>query len=214
MRKLDKLSLFFLILGLVGCATTDSDQRMSSQSVLDTILGTDPYSRVFDRHTKRDASHSEVESPFIADVTFWNEELRHAYVEEKKAHYRLSENEAEALIKEELAENEMYFVFIVSAMTRKSSWNTLEKPDGLWRLTLENEQGTTRVEPEDIRIVSRNDQKARYFYQRMSDFNRTYKVLFPREELAEAENIVLYITGPRGRLHFAFKNDITGSSEP
>jgi hypothetical protein len=119
----------------------------------------------------------------------------------------MTPNEAQILESEELKENDRYFTFIVSARSREQRWRELDREDYLWRMSLENEDGSIRLRPERIDAVSEKDDKWSFFYRSMNRFSKTYRVRFPRKNLEDASDIFLFITGPLGGLSVQFTPD-------
>ncbi|MDB5039118.1 MAG: hypothetical protein JWQ35_2646, partial [Bacteriovoracaceae bacterium] len=142
----------------------------------------------------------------IAFITDWDTRLREAYVKEMRDQFRLSDEAEKALAKEQLAEDEAYFVFIASIATREPSWNDLNQKRSMWRTTLENKDSTIQVDPERIELIPQKDESAKYYYRKMDTFNQTYKIRFPRAALKDAQDVYFHISGPRGGITVRFPN--------
>jgi len=192
-----------------GCQTQKtSDRDLKPKSLLDPLVGDHHYEKVFNQNTKLERAHTELMPSFAARVTFWNDDLRRAYVRELSGRLRLTEEEETKLAKEELQENEAYVVFILQMGTRDRKWNNLNEERSNWRLSLEDASSSIKVYPERIETVSNRDDAHRYFYDSEESYMRLYRVRFPRESLRSAKDLVFHISGLRGSAEFAFKNDL------
>ncbi len=207
----------FLLFIFVGCAFVSScqssktgDRGLAPKSLLDPIVGDHTYGEVFSKNTALKRAHTELMPSFSARVTFWNEDLRRAYVRELSGRLRLSADEETKLAQEELQENEAYVVFILQMGTRDRKWNNLNEKRSNWRLSLEDTNSSVTVAPERIEVISMKDDANRYFYDSSESYLQLYRVRFPRESIRNLKDIVFHISGIRGSLEFAFKNDSEG----
>jgi|GEM_PF-4656025 len=205
MQKLSLIIMGALVLTACSLRRNDEAHAPSHRNFFDAVFNTNSYGEAFDKWTKRGRTQSDFDLTLLADVTFWNDEMQRAYVNEMTRRFRLTDTESKALAYKKLSENDGYYVFIISATTRHPEWNDLDSHNGLWRLSLENKDSSVRIPAERVDKVSYKNERARYFYRRMNRFNETYKVFFPKVKLMDAEEIVLHIAGPRGDLSFDFK---------
>jgi len=192
---------------LTACASKmdNNSKEPRHRYFFDAFLGQDSYSKVFDDHTLEKRVHSEFEPVMTAFATIWNSSMREAYIREMARQFRYDDAQEAALAKEQLAENEAYIVFVISASTREPSWNDFEKQHSMWRITLESPDGKLRLDPERVEAISEKDETAKYFYQHMNSFGRTYKIRFPRDAFRQMDRVSLHITGTRGYVIFDFK---------
>jgi hypothetical protein len=147
---------------------------------------------------------SEFEPVMTVHATNWDQSMREAYIKEMARQYRYTETAEKALAEQQLKENETYFVFILSAATREPEWNEFERKNSMWRITLENESGSIQLDPEQIESISQRDEKSKYFYQRMDQFTRTYRVKFLKKDLHDTHPLKLHISGARGFVTFTW----------
>lgn len=196
-------ALLALVVLLSSCSSKKSDP--GERHFLDSIFGEDAYEKVFEKNTQTKTTSSDLDVVLKADVTFWNDNLREAYVEEVSRRYRLPDEESSALALEQLAEEEAYFVFIVTATTRYQADNNFDQRDSLWRISLEDRDTKKSISAHRVELVSYKNQRARYFYKTMTRFGETYRVLFSKDELRDARNLRLYISGPKGSIDFDFE---------
>jgi hypothetical protein len=208
------LSLFVYCAFVSSCQSSKSvDRGLAPKSLLDPIVGDHTYEEIFAKNTALKRAHSELMPAFSARVTFWNDDLRRAYVRELSGRLRLSADEEMKLAKEELQENETYVVFILQMGTRDRKWNNLNEKRSNWKLSLEDSAASTRVDPERIEVISIKDDANRYFYDSEESYMQLYRVRFPRESIRNLKDFVFHISGLRGSLEFAFQND-SESSRP
>lgn len=199
MRRL----LPFTLLILTSCATKEDIQSPRERSFWDALFS-NSYTNVFDAHTKRESVLSEFEPVMTVHATQWDSTMRDAYVQEFARQYRYSDELKKKLAEEQLKEDETFFVYILSAATREPEWNDFDRKSSMWRITLENEDGSIQLDPERVEVVSQKDEKSRYFYQQMNNFTRTYKVRFFKKELRTTRPLKLHITGARGFVTFTW----------
>jgi len=189
----------------LSCSSSHRNLDDSSRShFFDAIFLEHNYGRLFDQWTQRERTQSEYDITLLADVTFWNEYLQRAYVQEMVKHFRLTETEAKVLAHEQALMHENYFVFIISATARDPKSVDFASNKSLWRLSLEDVSGERRTGATRMEHISYRDERARYFYPRMNRFNETYRVFFPKHLLADQRELKLHISGPRGALRFQF----------
>jgi len=213
MAFLIRFSVLIILLGVCGCSTKTKDQYGTRKThFFDVIFRSDSYEKVFRKYSQKEVVHTDFEPALQAQVTFWAEELRNVYIQDVTQQYRLSRQAARKFKNEQREEKEKYFIFIISADSRFRKWNQLEKREGLWRLTLESPEAHIQREADYIEVISQANQRARYYYKNMSNFNKTYRVRFPRNPFQNLDKIVLHITGPRGHLAFDYK--VAAASTP
>ncbi|MBN8554489.1 MAG: hypothetical protein J0L93_03510 [Deltaproteobacteria bacterium] len=199
------LFLFVLTEFVSACATTSQRRKAPRQyNFLDAVWNDDSYSRIFDKVTKEKQVHSEFEPVMTVYATYWSPRLQEAFTHEMARQYQLTEDAEKKIAAEQKAEDKDYFVFVLSASTREPEWNDFEKKHSMWRIFIENPDGTVQVDHDKIEAASHKDERAKYFYKNMSNFGRTYRVRFPKKDLASADMIRLLITGPRGSLEYEF----------
>ncbi len=191
----------------VGCSTHETDND-NERNFFDGFFRNDPYGTAFQKMTQTKMVQGGFENYFEAVVTFWNLELRKSFVQEMSRVYRMSESETQVLESGELKENDDYYTFIVSSSSRESRWRELDRSDALWRLSLENADGTVRVRPERTVMVSAKDDRWQFFYRSMNRFNKTYRVRFPKKDLATSSKLVHHIAGPLGGISMSFDADV------
>lgn len=202
-----RLIVGFLVLGvgLGACSYKDSEDRPSgSRHFFDAMMGSSPYEKIWDQNTQVEFSHSSFETVMRAEVTHWNLALREAYIEEVSRVYRLPLSERQALEVQEFQEEENYETFIVSLTTKHYHHNDLNKTNSAWRIQVESADGAQKVPAARIELISNKKNHLQEFYRNMNNFNRTYRVLFPKRSIPN-ELFYLYLTGPYGQARFEFK---------
>lgn len=209
-------SLLFVSLFLIACSAHQGegpDTRSNKRNFFDGFYRQDAYAKIWEAHTKTSLIQGDFENYFEAAVTFWNGTMRKAFVEEMARVYRMTEREAQVLESEEMKENDRYLTFIISARSREVRWRDLDREDYLWRLSLENQNASIRVRPDQIEPVSDRDDKWRFFYKSMNRFSKVYRVRFPRKAFDGENLLVLHISGPLGSLSASFEKDIPSAAQ-
>lgn len=202
-------SLFVLLsLAFLNGCSSSMGETSTNSNFYDTITGGSSYDSVFDKWSETARTQSNFDLVILANVTFWSPELREAYVDEMSSTFRMSEEESKALAFEQKAEDDSYFVFILSAFTRDPNWNDFNSDKSVWRLTLENQDSSIRLRPKKMEKISYKNEVAAYFYKHMDRFSETYKVYFEKEKLQSSPTINFIISGPRGNLKFNFKRSM------
>jgi hypothetical protein len=196
------------LLLLCSCSAHDNKAQNDNQrNFFDGLYREKIYGAVWDDQSKTKLIQGDFENFFEATVTHWNSKLRRAFVAEMARVYRMTPNEVQVLESEEMKENDRYFTFVVSARSREPRWRELDREDYLWRMSLENEDGSIRLRPDRIEVVSEKDDKWTFFYRSMNRFSKTYRVRFLRRNLENASSVYLFITGPLGGLSAQFNPD-------
>jgi len=205
----------FLILSaflVLGCSTHESGND-NERNFFDGFFRNDTYGSAYDKYTKTKMVQGDFENYFEAVITFWNLEMRKSFVREMARSYRMTEAETQVLESTELKENDNYYTFIVAASSREDRWRDLDRNDSLWRLTLENSDGSIRVRPDRIDLVSTKDDRSKFFYRSMNRFNKTFRARFLKKDLIASPKLVMHVSGPLGGVSVSFDNSQSDSSQ-
>jgi hypothetical protein len=197
------IPVLFAFLVLQACQKSNPELL----SFFDPLKGRGPYATAFFDNTQEKTLNSNFDTVLQANMTFWNSQLREAYLEEMAKSYRMQDEELNALLMEQMAEDESYFVFIMTAHTRDPKLNDFHRAKSSWRLVLEDPTGKLSVRAESVERISEKNNPNAPFFQSMSRFGQTYRIRFPKHPLANEQKLKLFITGPHGSLPFEFKTD-------
>jgi hypothetical protein len=209
MRFLSPFLVVPLLASLASCASHRDDRFQTRRgSFWDRVFGGSSYEEVFDRNTKEERIHSEFEPVMSAFITYWNADLREAYIEEMRRQFRLSDENIKKIALEQNEEEQKFFVFILTVSTREPSWTDFNKKTSMWRITLENQDSSIQADPERVEPISQKDETAKSVYRRMSSFSQTYKVRFPKTAIQDVSSFYFHITGMRGSLLAEFKTPL------
>jgi len=128
--------------------------------------------------------YENFETNVVVHATYFSHEFIGAYLQEYERLYRPLPAEAEAL------ENKLNFrklrkeCFFVALFTGERDWNDLSLPNSVWRVHLENDQGS-RARAATISEVESRDVAHRHFFPYCEAFFDAYLVCFeryPRQE--------------------------------
>lgn len=158
-----------LVLG--GCAAEVPLTLQSSPE----LLAAD-YSAVLHRWTRKDAVYDGLDSKLFVWATFHSPDFRRVFLLRHTDVYGPGSEEANRLLLT-APDAEEHLEFFFSASTGSPEWNDFERPNSIWRVTLEGDEHE-RVEGRVERIKS--NANLRVIYPYITDYARTYAVRFPR----------------------------------
>jgi hypothetical protein len=112
-------------------------------------------------------------------VTYLSPELVSAHAALYAEHYQLSRAERQRYLAKRLAEVKAHHEFFMGATTADHSWNDFDREASIWRITLEDDQGT-RVRPLAVKRIDVKETH-RVYFPYLSVFHRAYHLVFPRQ---------------------------------
>jgi len=112
-------------------------------------------------------------------VTYLSSELVSAHAALYAEHYQLSRAERQRYLAKRLAEVEAHHEFFMGATTADHGWNDFDREESIWRITLEDDQGT-RVRPLAVKRIDVKETH-RVYFPYLSVFHRAYHLIFPRQ---------------------------------
>lgn len=141
----------------------------------DEVLGADDYEDVLGLWSRADEVYYKLDSVLFAHATFHSSEVRRAFALEHPNVYGPGSEEARRLLLLR-PDAEAAHEFFLSASTREQSWNDFDKPDSIWRITLQTDE-LPAVDGQVERV--KTSANLRVIYPYITDFARTYSVRFP-----------------------------------
>lgn len=164
-----------LLLGLVcgvgaGCAAPRPLVLNSNQT-----LGADDYEEVLAAWTRSDEVYHDLDSVVFAHCTFHSSELRRAFGLRHPNVYGPGSEEAARLALTRI-DAEHAHEFFLSAATGDPKWNDFDRPDSIWRVTLQIDESDPVDGTVDRVKTSAN---LRVIYPFITDYAKTYRVRFP-----------------------------------
>jgi len=199
----------FLILAasfgiFVSCS--QKNQHTHSKGFFDAFYGRDAYEKLFDQQTQEDRLSSNFDMTAVASVTYWSSELAEKYASALIEDYLLNEVEAAATKKEQAAEANDFETFIVSLITRNTSWGNLGTRNSLWSAHAQTEKMPERITAYSIQKIDFGNEKSRQYIKTMNRFGETYKVRFKKTDLPPGESTIrFFLSGPLGTMAMSFE---------
>ncbi|HMQ11043.1 MAG TPA: hypothetical protein PKB05_07000 [Oligoflexia bacterium] len=157
------------------------------------------------RHQTRSKGAYTIEKVrFETQVVFLNEALRRAYVNEFANKYRLSEEEKQQLLQEQLAENEENYTFLVFHFSNNHKLSKIEKNAHNWKVRMVQSDGSLAT-PKRIQDLQGDALMLSYFYPQITPWSRNYRVHFPKQD-ESMEQLTLNLDSVEANLSFHWKN--------
>ncbi|MCB9645545.1 MAG: hypothetical protein H6730_02950 [Deltaproteobacteria bacterium] len=155
---------------LAGCAH-ERKLRLNS----DHVLGADDYEEILQAWTRSDEVYHDLDSVLFAHATFHSSEVRRAFGLRHPVMYGPGSEEASRLLLTG-PDAELHHEFFFSGATHLPEWNDFDKPDSIWRITLQADDREP-VEAQVERI--KTNANLRVIYPYITDYAKTYRLRFP-----------------------------------
>lgn len=168
----------------------------------------DDYETVYERWTRESEyfAWSRFEDTLNVTATFESWEFRWAYVIRYAEDHGLEGEARDTLLRTSLADTHDRHRFFVTLGGRIYREQELTSPNSAWRVMLVDPEGRT-VAPAEILRVRRPTPAERVYFPSINSFRYTFRVVFPAERAdgtptipRDAEQMILRLTGPRGRV--------------
>jgi len=173
LQKLSKLSIILLMLGICACS---SQVRRGVLHGPSRVLQPADYSMVLKTWTRSAKIYQGLDSQMFVTATFHSPEFRRVFALAFPEIYGHGGNITRRELVDLTHDIEQYLTFFVSAYTADRKWNDLAKPDSIWRLSLEGEDGVS-VSPTEI-IPVKIDANLEAVYPYIGRFDKAYLVRF------------------------------------
>jgi hypothetical protein len=166
----------------LACATSDAPLRLEPPAL---DLEAEDYASVLERWTRSEEIFDGLFSVMYAHATLHSPELRRAFIEAFPDAYGRGSEEARRLTLAD-PDAEAHWEVFLSVSTSDQKWNDLARPDSIWRVTLQTDDG-----PEVDAKVREVDLNAnlRTFYPHVTPFASGYGLEFPLTTL-EGEPLI------------------------
>jgi len=197
----------------VGCQ--DGKKDRPKQYAADSRFNPE-YRAVFEGWTKEDRIYKGFDCKLIAAATYKSMPFRKAYVKEYNKLYRLSEAEAEKLLRDQEDAAATYDEFFLAAYVPEKNWDDFSDKKSIWKIVLTNGAGGRRA-PVEIRKLERNNVVLKHFFPYVTPWKSVYLLRFPvqqnkteesREGAADTASLTLSVSSVLGSAEMTW--DLTG----
>jgi len=168
------------------------------------------YRTVLPRWTRRALITRDFDTTLDVAATLKSHDFRWAYAVRYAAQFQLSTADQDKLLKQQLAELESAYEFVVSAAATRFEWIDFHKKDSVWRVRLLDDRGN-ELAPMEIRRLKTPVAELEAFFppstrsQPMASFYTTYLIRFPKKlpdgapvDLEHAGKLTLRFAGVLG----------------
>ncbi|MBI4950341.1 MAG: hypothetical protein HY955_09380 [Deltaproteobacteria bacterium] len=177
-----------------------------------TLTEEDAYLKVMNAWTRGVKVYEGLETKLYASATYKGIAFREAYIGRYAKDNQLDEGYAKALRERESELSEKYNEFFFTAYTPMDKWNDFDDPSSIWKLYLEDGNGS-RLAPVSIARLDASDPLLREFFPYMDLWSTAYTVKFPKysetgtEPIpgANTKSMRLVITGVLGKGELVWK---------
>ena len=139
---------------------------------------TKSYKEICDQWTREARIHQGLEVELIVSATFKSETFRRAYAQEYGKVFRLTSEETEQFIEDQLQLARQSHEFVVASFVPEKKWDEFDKPQSMWKLYLVNDRNE-RVEPLTVEKCKAQDATVSYFFPDVTPWKSVYIVRFP-----------------------------------
>ena len=209
MKLQSKICLFlgFLALVVSVAACRGGKENQPIQYTPDSRFNPE-YKAVFETWTQEDRIYKGFDCKLIAAATFKSIPFRRAYTREYAKHYRLSPEERDKLLKDQLDAADTYNEFIFAAYVPDKKWDDFPEEKSTWKIVLGIDSGA-RAAPVEIRQLERNNVVLKHFFPYVTPWKSVYLLRFPTNRRNSEEALV----GDRSRTMTLSVSSIMGTAE-
>ena len=204
-----KICLFCGVLALalfaVGCQSGKENQPI--QYTPDSRFNPE-YKAVFETWTQEDRIYKGFDCKLIAAATYKSIPFRRAYTWEYAKHYRLSLEEKDKLLKDQLDAANTYNEFIFAAYVPDKKWDDFQEEKSTWKIVL-GVDSEARAAPVEIRRLERNNVVLKHFFPYVTPWKSVYLLRFPANRRNSEEGL----EGDRSRTMTLSVSSVLGSAE-
>ena len=162
------------------------------------------YHKNLRHHTRSKGAYTIEKVRFETQAVFLSESLRRAYVDEFAIRYRLSQQEKQELLQEQMLENEKNYTFLVFHFSNNHKLSKIEKNAHNWKVRMVQADGSL-VKPKHIQDLQGDALMLSYFYPQITPWSRNYKVHFSKQA-GLMNDVTLNLDSVEANLSFHWKN--------
>ncbi|MEN8245053.1 MAG: hypothetical protein ABFS43_09145 [Thermodesulfobacteriota bacterium] len=204
-----KICLFLGIVTLVvfAAACRGGKENQPIQYTPDSRFNPE-YKAVFETWTQEDRIYKGFDCKLISAATYKSIPFRRAYTREYAKHYRLSPEEKDKLLKDQLDAADTYNEFIFAAYVPDKKWDDFPEEKSTWKIVLGVDSGA-RAAPVEIRKLERNNVVLKHFFPYVTPWKSVYLLRFPANRRNSEEALV----GDRSRTMTLSVSSVLGTAE-
>lgn len=135
------------------------------------------YDHYLKRWTRQRRVIKNFDTNLSVHLTYLSPEFVSAHAALYAKHYRLTRSEKRRYLAKRLAEVQSHHEFFMGATTADTTWNDFDRKESIWRITLEDDQGT-RVKPLTVKNILIKETH-RVYFPYLSVFHKAYHIVFP-----------------------------------
>lgn len=135
------------------------------------------YAEVLARWTRHRRVIRHFDTNLDVHATYLSRAFVSAHAARYAKDYHLTPGEKRRYVAKRLAEVSAHHEFFLGITTADSAWNDFDRKESIWRISLEDDQGT-RVRPLAVRKITVRETHRTYFPY-LSRFHSAYHVIFP-----------------------------------
>jgi hypothetical protein len=139
---------------------------------------TSSYKKNLEVWTREARIHRGFQVVLIAHATLKSAEYRRAYGHEYATALRLTPQEEEKFIEDQLQAATLGWEFLMATFVPEKAWDDFDQPGSMWRLFLVKEKDR-RLAPLEVRRVKGRDPVLAHFFPYISPHKSVYIVRFP-----------------------------------
>lgn len=153
------------------------------------LYHTEIYKKVCNTWSREARIHSGLQVELIVSATFKSAEFRRAYANEYAKAYKLTPEEKQRLLEDQLKAASYGHEFLMASFVPEKKWDDFDKFESMWKLYLTNDTND-RVVPVEVRKAKQKDAVAAHFFPHVTPWKSIYTVRFPCNIPATNEAIV------------------------
>ncbi len=167
-----------VLLALCACTSSRIPRIGEAGPTVKDPAEENAYQALFERYSDREAVYDGLDTRVFFAGTFQAPAFVEARAKRQAQFKALPQEEADALLKSEMASMGSGTEFVVGVHANESRWDDFDKSSSIWRFTL-NAGGTDHA-PVEVRRVGRSTLDLRGLYSYLDTFWVAYRVKFPK----------------------------------
>ncbi len=192
-----RTALFLPLLLTAGCVFGKTDMTFSAFP--DTIVDRAK------RYVRSAKVYRDLDTILVADILWYNPELKRMHVEEMSLEGRIDDEEKRRLLAEIEAKEATEIEFLAGFYTGEKKWNDFDSSSSIWKIRLEAADGS-QVAPVSVEKIDLDVMPDSYIFTFLTTWKSPYRITFEKtEKFAELKTHKIGLHSILGQAEFIWE---------